>query len=54
MTEGKIGLLREFVQFLLREKRWWLIPLVVVLLLVGLLLVLAQSSALAPFFYPLF
>lgn len=54
MSEGKVGLLGEFVQFLLREKRWWLIPLVIVLLLLGLLLVFAQSSALAPFFYPLF
>ena len=51
---SKTGLIKEFMQFLKREKRWWLLPLVVIILLVGLLLVLAESTALAPFFYPLF
>ena len=51
---SKIGLVKELFQFLRREKRWWLLPLVVIILLVGLLLVLAESTALAPFFYPLF
>jgi hypothetical protein len=47
-------ILGEFVTFLLREKKWWLIPLILLLLgLVGLL-VLAEGSALAPFIYPLF
>lgn len=51
---GKASLLREFLQFLRRERKWWLIPLVLVILLLGVLLVIAESSALAPFFYPLF
>ena len=51
---SKTGLMKEFFQFLRREKRWWLLPLVVIILLIGLLLVLAESTALAPFFYPLF
>lgn len=44
----------EFLQLLKEERKYWLLPLVVVLLLVGLLLVFVQSSALAPFIYTLF
>jgi drug/metabolite transporter superfamily protein YnfA len=46
--------LREFWQFLKQEKKYWLAPIVLVLLLFGLLLVFAQSSAVAPFIYTLF
>ena len=46
--------LREFWQFLKQEKKYWLAPIVIVLLLFGLLLVFAQSSAVAPFIYTLF
>ena len=51
---GKGRVLREFWEFLGREKKFWLAPIVVVLLLVGLLLIFAQSSAVAPFIYTLF
>jgi hypothetical protein len=36
------------------EKKFWLLPIVVMLLVVGTLLVLAQGSALAPFIYSIF
>lgn len=36
------------------EKKWWLLPIVVMLLIVGSVLVLAQGSALAPFIYSIF
>jgi len=47
------GILREFGDFLLHNKKWWLTPIIVVLLLFGLLIVLAGSGA-APFIYTLF
>ena len=47
-------ILKEFVLFLRQEKKWWLVPLVLVLLLLGIFLVLSASSPLAPFLYPLF
>lgn len=47
-------MLGEFVQFLRAEKKYWLLPIVFVLVLFGLLLVFAQSSAVAPFIYTLF
>ena len=50
----RLSLFREFLIFLKEEKKWWLIPIVLLLLLLGLLVVFAESSALAPFLYPLF
>lgn len=51
---AKTQILGEFLQFLKQEKKYWLAPIVVVLVLFGLLLVFAQSSAVAPFIYSLF
>ncbi len=51
---AKQSLVREFAAFILQEKKWWMIPLVLVLLLLGFLMVFASSSPLAPFLYPLF
>jgi len=45
---------REFLLFLRQEKKWWLVPLVLLLLALGLLLVFSASSPLAPLLYPLF
>lgn len=47
-------LLHELWRFLRARKKLWLFPIVVVMLLLGLLLVLAQGSAIAPFIYTLF
>ena len=53
-TARRVGIMRELLEFLWERKLWWLMPMVLVLLLVGLLLVFAQSSAIAPFIYTLF
>lgn len=47
------GLLAEFVDFLRHNKRWWLVPIVVILLGAGLIIMLG-GSVLAPFIYPIF
>ena len=44
----------ELLGFLWERKLWWMIPMVSVLLLLGLVIVFAQSSAIAPFIYTLF
>jgi len=44
----------EFMQFLRQEKKFWLVPIVIVFLAFGLLMIFAQSSAVAPFIYTLF
>ena len=51
---AKQSLVREFWLFVKQEKKWWLVPLILVLLIVGALVVFASSSPLAPFLYPLF
>ena len=51
---GKLGMVGEIWSFLRVRKKWWLGPIVATLLLLGLLLVLTQGSALAPFIYTLF
>ena len=51
---AKSQVLREFLMFLKQEKKYWMAPIILVLLLFGLLLVFAQSSAVAPFIYTLF
>ncbi len=43
----------EFWHFLRTNKKWWLVPIILVLLMLGVVLVLAGSSA-APFIYTLF
>lgn len=48
------GLLNEYWDFLTHNKKWWLIPILLVLLLVGLLVVFGASSPVAPFIYSLF
>jgi hypothetical protein len=50
----KMGVAGELAAFLSSRKRWWLIPVMFMLFLLGALIVLAQSSAIAPFIYTLF
>jgi hypothetical protein len=52
-TQAQTGIVREFIEFLLHNKKWWLTPIIVVLLLIGLLVVLSGTGA-APFIYTLF
>ena len=47
-------MIREFWAFMRVRKKWWLMPIILVMMLVGLLLVFAQGSALAPFIYTIF
>ena len=52
MNKGRV--FAEFLQFLSEEKKYWLIPVAIVFVLVGMLMVFAQTSAVAPFIYTLF
>jgi hypothetical protein len=46
--------LKDLWTFLKTRKKFWLLPLIIILLLLGLLIVFAGGSALAPFIYTLF
>ena len=50
----KSRVISEFFHFLRQEKKFWLVPIVIIFLAFGLLMVFAQSSAVAPFIYTLF
>ena len=47
-------LVKDLWAFLRVRKKFWLAPIVIVLLLLGMLIVLSQGSAVAPFIYTLF
>ena len=49
-----VGVAGELFSFFWSNKRWWLIPMLSILFLFGALIILAQSSAIAPFIYSLF
>jgi hypothetical protein len=53
-TARRLGITGELMSFYLGHRRWWMLPLIVVVLLTAALVILSQSSALSPFFYPLF
>lgn len=51
---SKLALFGEFWAFLKVRKKWWLGPIILVLILFGLIIVLMEGSALAPFIYTIF
>ena len=51
---NKSRVMSEFFQFLRQEKKFWMVPIVIIFIAFGLLMVFAQSSAVAPFIYTLF
>jgi len=51
---SKARIVSELLQLLHQEKKYWLLPVVVIFVLLGALLVFTQSTAVAPFIYTLF
>jgi uncharacterized protein DUF5989 len=51
--QAEAGFFRELWGFLRENKKWWLLPILIVLLLFGLLILLG-GTGLAPFIYTLF
>ncbi len=49
-----IEFLTDLWDFMRERKKFWLAPIIIVLLLLGVLIVLTQGSAVAPFIYTLF
>jgi hypothetical protein len=52
-TTKSVGVLGEFLDFLMHNKKWWLTPIIFILLLLGVLVVLG-GTAVGPFIYTLF
>lgn len=51
---AKLSIACELLHFFWKGQWWWLTPLIFMLLLIGIFLIFAQSSAVAPFIYTLF
>ena len=49
-----MNFVKEFFQFLMVRKKYWLLPIILVLVLFGGLIILSQGSAVAPFIYTIF
>ena len=51
---SKLSIIKDFWDFLKVRKRFWLAPIIIILVLLGILMIFAESSAVAPFIYTLF
>ncbi len=51
---AKLRIAGEYLAFLREQRKWGLVPIAIALLVLGLIVVVTQSSALAPFIYTLF
>ena len=51
---NKSSIVVEYLRFLMEQKKYWIIPIVLLLFLMGTLVVVLEGSALAPFIYAIF
>ena len=49
-----LDLLKDLWGFMRERKKLWMAPIIAIMLLLGILIVITQGSALAPFIYTLF
>tara|TARA_B100000780_G_C20903023_1_gene359422 strand:- start:91 stop:240 length:150 start_codon:yes stop_codon:yes gene_type:complete len=49
-----MSFIKEFCEFLIVRKKYWLFPILFFLVVFGGLIILSQGSALAPFIYTIF
>jgi hypothetical protein len=49
-----LDFMKDLWAFMRERKKFWMAPIIIVLVLLGMLIVLAEGSAIAPFIYTLF
>jgi hypothetical protein len=49
-----MSFIKDLWSFLRQRRKFWLLPVIVMMALLGVLIVLAEGSAVAPFIYTLF
>ena len=49
-----LNFLKQLFRFFLVRKKFWLLPIFVILLTFGILIILTQGTAIAPFIYTIF
>lgn len=50
----KARILKMFFEFLWKQKKFWLFPIIIVLILLTVLVIMGENSVVAPFIYSLF
>lgn len=53
-SQQELSFFAEFLLFLRDNKKWWLLPIVVILGLLSVLVIWASTSGAAPFIYSIF
>ena len=46
--------LKDFWEFIIVRKKYWLLPIILALLAVGSMIIVAEGTAVAPFIYAIF
>ena len=46
--------LKDFWEFIIVRKKYWLLPVILALLAIGSIIVVAEGTAVAPFIYAIF
>ena len=49
-----LELLKDLWGFLRARKKFWLLPIIIIMLLLAVLIVISQSTAIAPLIYTIF
>lgn len=49
-----LSLLQEILRYAKKRKKFWLLPIIIIMFVFGLMVILAQGSAIAPFIYTVF
>jgi len=49
-----LDFLKDLWGFMRERKKFWMAPIIIILVLLGVLIVLAEGSVVAPFIYTLF
>ena len=49
-----LEIFKEIIKFIIRKKKFVLIPIIIVCLIVGVFLILSQGTAYAPLIYTIF
>ena len=49
-----MNFLLEIIRFVIKRKKYWIVPVLFILILLGGLIFLTQGSSVAPFIYTIF
>jgi hypothetical protein len=48
------SLLKEYLKYTKQRKKFWIFPIVIILMIFGIMVIVSEGSAVAPFIYTIF